>query len=147
MNHFLKPKELLFEPLADWEWKSFYQWIRALRTLETRNPFVKSLLDYLETFMTVPQIMEILETLAINAAKTANYYQSEQYYENMLYVYDNIDKLELIREHFTTKKAKIREGSLRVTRRSRVRGLADRVDPQEPRAEEPAAEPEVREDK
>ena len=110
MNHFLKPKDLLFEPVAAWEWKTFYQWIGCLRKLETRNPYVKSLLDYLKTFLSLNQLVDILETLAINGSRTANYYQSEKYYENLLYYYDNIDKLEMIREHFTTKKAKIREG-------------------------------------
>ena len=110
MNHFLKPKDLLFEPVAVWEWKTFYQWIGCLRKLETRNPYVKSLLDYLKTFLSLNQLVDILETLAINGSRTANYYQSEKYYENLLYYYDNIDKLEMIREHFTTKKAKIREG-------------------------------------
>lgn len=111
MHHFLQPEELYFQDVDKWQWKSVYDWINTLHTLKDRNSYMKSLLDYLKTFLSIEQVMEILETLAINADKTANYYESERYYENFLYVFDNVAKLNLIKEHFS-KKVPLKEGEL-----------------------------------
>jgi hypothetical protein len=101
MYHFLKAEELKFEDVKKWQWRSMYEWIDTLDNLDTRNPHMKSILDYLSGFLSIDQIMDILETLAINADKTSNFYESERYYENLLYIYDNIAKLELIDKHFS----------------------------------------------
>lgn len=111
MHHFLKPEELFFQDVDSWRWKSMYSWINTLYTLKDRNSYMKSLLDYLNSFMSIEQVMDILETLAINADKTSNFYESERYYENLLYIIDNVAKLELIREHFT-KKVPLKEGEI-----------------------------------
>lgn len=101
MHHFLRPEELNFPDVSKWQWRSMYEWITTLETLDKRNPHMKSLLDYLGDFLSIDQIMDILETLAINADKTSNFYESERYYENLLYIYDNVKKLELIEKHFS----------------------------------------------
>lgn len=101
MHHFLKPEELKFEDVKKWEWKSMYQWISTLDALESRNPYMKSILDYLSGFLSIKQIKDILKTLAENADKTGNYYESERYYENLLFIYDNVYKLELMDNHFS----------------------------------------------
>lgn len=101
MYHFLKPDELKFEDVKKWKWKSMYEWIETLDKLDSRNPYMKDILDYLGGFLSIEQIMEILETLAVNADKTNNFYESERFYENLLYIYDNVAKLELIEKHFS----------------------------------------------
>jgi hypothetical protein len=104
MYHFLNnPLDLSFETVKSWEWKSIYFWIDCFDTLHKRNPYVKFLLDDLEQFLSLNQIIEILEVLAEYGFKTSNYYQSEKYYENLLYIYDNVDKMQMIKEHFSTK--------------------------------------------
>lgn len=101
MTHFMDTEELNFSKLPDWKWMSIYEWVETMNSLKKRNPYMKNLLNRLQNFLSIPRLIDILESLAENAHKSANYYQSERYYEHLLYIYDNVDKFELIKNHFT----------------------------------------------
>ena len=103
MYHFLKDSELSWKEVKVWEWKSLDEWVNTLNELKGKNSYIKSLLDLLNKYMSLDQIIDILETLAEFGYRTSNFYQSEKYYENLLYIYDNVYKLQLIKEHFAKK--------------------------------------------
>ena len=65
MYHFLKPSELQFRPVGNgWSGKTVYEWIDTLYQLDQRNPYVKDTLDYLDSYLSIDDLMKIIEALA-----------------------------------------------------------------------------------
>lgn len=74
MTHFLNNKELEMPVLKKFNVKTLFQWATTFSNLSERNPYIDYLLKYYENYVSIDQMKDILETLAVTAVKTCRFH-------------------------------------------------------------------------